>query len=226
MKSLINRLFMAAPDAMTSALMLTAWIAPNLLGPEWVRNLALTAVIELFVMQLSLFYGVQKSNPETSRFKRALPFVAFTAIYVLFIAYFSAIFHNMWPLIAFGWLCVSRFASLWMHPDLTDQEERMMSLWLMSAVFYAGGVGLVVLIQVPPLGFTPAFIDSMDLSGSGGWIAKPYFELAFGFLYFGAVSCFKFFVTSTNTGRDDNIYHRDDMDVETGKLREDKGSPD
>jgi len=222
MSSLINRLFIALPDAVTSVLMLTAWIAPTMLGPEWVRNLALTVVIELFVMQLSLFYGVQKANPEMSRLVRILHFTMLTTVYTIFIAYFSAIFHNMWPLLAFGWLCVSRFASLWTHPDLTNQEEKMLSLWLMSAVFYVGGAVLVILIPLPPLGFTPAFIASMDLSGSGGWITKPYFEIAFGFLYFGAVAWFKFHVMSRDTGPDNKMHRRDDLDVETGMLREDK----
>ena len=218
---IIQRLFFALPDAVTSAFMLTAWIAPTSFGPEWVQNLALTVVIECFVVLLSVFYGIQKANPDSSRSKRLLPFMIFAAVFTLFIAFFSALFHTMWPLIAFGWLCISRFASLWSHPDLTNQEDRMLSLWLMSPVFYFIGIFLLVLfVRPPPLGLTPAFIASMDLLDSSEWIAKPYYELAFGFVYFGAVALFKFLVTSKNTGPDNKIYHRDDMDTQAGKIRE------
>jgi hypothetical protein len=217
---IIQRLFMALPDAVTSAFMLTAWIAPTVFGPEWVRNLALTVVIECFVVLMSLFYGVQKSNAGTPRFERLLPFIIFSAVFTLFIAFFSALFHSMWPLIAFGWLCVSRFASLWTHPDLTNQEDRMLSLWLMSPVFYFVGIFLEVFVRPPSLGLTPAFIASMDFSVSGEWMDKPYYELSFGFVYFGAVALFKFFVTSKSTGPDNKIYHRDDLATQTGEIRE------
>jgi hypothetical protein len=218
---IIQRLFFALPDAVTSAFMLTAWIAPTLFGPEWVRNLALTVVIECFVVLLSVFYGLQKASPDSSRSKRLLPFIIFAAVFTLFIAFFSALFHTMWPLIAFGWLCISRFASLWSHPDLTNQEDRMLSLWLVSPVFYFVGIFVeVVFVRPPPLGLTPAFIASMDLFDIGELTAKPYYVLAFGFVYFGAVALFKFLVTSKNTEADNKIYHRDDMDTQAGKIRE------
>jgi hypothetical protein len=223
MANLIKRLFLALPDAVTSAIMLSAWLVPTVLGPEWVRNLALTVVIELFVMQSTLYYAVQKSNPEISRVRRIISLVILTAMYMIFMAYFSAVFHTVWPLIAFGWLFASRFVGLWTHPDLTNQDQRMMSLWLTSVVFYLGGMAVVALVPIPPLGFTPDFIASMDISDSGPWIAKPYLELAFGFLYFGALAWFKFHVTSRETGQDNKIYHRDDLDVATGKIRK-KGS--
>jgi hypothetical protein len=183
---IIQRLFFALPDTITSALMLTAWIAPTVFGPTWVRNLVLTVVVECFVVLLSVLYGIQKANPDSSRSKRLLPFITFAAVFSLFIAAFSVLFHNIWPLIAFGLLCAARFASLWSHPDLTNQEDRMLSVWLMSPVFYFIGIFLVVFVQPPPLGLTPAFITSMDLLDSGDWMSKPYYQLAFGFFYFGA----------------------------------------
>jgi hypothetical protein len=218
---MIQRIFLALPDVVTSAFMLTAWIAPTLFGPEWVRNLAMTVVIECFVVLLSVLYGVQKANPDSSRSNRLLPFIIFAVVFTLFIAFFSALFHTIWPLIAFGWLCISRFASLWSHPDLTNQEDRLLSVWLVSPVFYFLGIFLIVLfVRPPPLGLTPAFIASMDLSDIGEWMTKPYYELAFGFVYFGAVALFKFFVTGKNTGPDNKIYRRDDLDTQTGQIRE------
>jgi hypothetical protein len=220
----IQRLFLALPDVVTSVFMLTAWIAPAVFGPEGVRNLAMTVVIECFVVLLSVLYGVQKANPDSSRPKRLLPFIVFAVIFTLFIAFFSALFHTIWPLISFGWLCISRFASLWSHPDLTNQEDRLLSVWLVSPLFYFVGIFLIVLfVRPPPLGLTPAFIASMDLSDIGGWMTKPYYELAFGFVYFGAVALFKFSVTSKNTGPDNKIYHRGDLDAQTGQTREGAG---
>jgi hypothetical protein len=96
----------------------------------------------------------------------------------------------------------------------------MLSVWLMSPEFYFIGIFLLVFVRPPPLGLTPAFIASMDLLDSGDWMSKPYYPLAFGFFYFGAVALFKLLVTSKNTGPDNKVYRRDDLDTQTGEIHE------
>ena len=60
----------------------------------------------------------------------------------------------------------------------------------------------------------------MDLVNAADWLAKPYYELAFGFFYFAVVCLFKFLVTSKNTGPDNKVYRRDDLDPESGIIHE------
>src|SRR5262249_18305148 len=112
----LPRLFAAVPDAITAALYLTAWIAPGSLGPEAVRNLMLTMLIESVVMHSSGFYAGIAAAGEIARGKRALILAGLTAFYFVFIIGFSIAFDSTWPLFAFGWLFVSRFMHLWTRP--------------------------------------------------------------------------------------------------------------
>jgi hypothetical protein len=152
-----NRLLAAAPDALTSAIFVTAWIAPTLLGPEWVKNLMLTMLIEFIVMHSSAFFSVIAASG-TSRSRQVGMLVALTAFYSLFIAAFSFAFRSTWPLFAFGWLFVSRFMHLLSQPgDRAKANASMMQSWGASAVFYILGVFVTVLIPLPMLGLTLYF---------------------------------------------------------------------
>ena len=71
MGNLANRVFAALPDAVTSAIFLTAWIAPGVLGPVWVKNLMLTMLIEFIVMHSGAFYS-RTSRPSSGIARAAL----------------------------------------------------------------------------------------------------------------------------------------------------------
>src|SRR6476646_7371176 len=57
MPRFFSRLSASIPDAITAAFYFTAWVAPTLLGPQWVRSLLAAIVIEFLVMHASALYG-------------------------------------------------------------------------------------------------------------------------------------------------------------------------
>jgi len=194
MGNLANRVFAALPDAITSAIFLIAWIAPDVLGPVWVKNLMLTMLIEFVVMHSGAFYAAVAASSAT-RVQRSLMLTGLTAFYGIFIAAFSFAFKSTWPFFAFGWLFLSRFAGLWMHED-ASKRELMSRAWAMSVVLYLLGVFATIFIPLPPFGLTPDFVASMHLSGSGLWIDKPQTVIVFGAFYFGALARFKYYLTA------------------------------
>lgn len=193
MRPSLPRLFAAAPDAITAAIFLTAWIAPTLPGPEVVKNLMLTMLIEFIVVHSSAFYAGISAAESVARAKRMLMLLGFAAFYMMFVVAFALAFDSTWPIIAFAWLLLSRFAHLWMHPTPGSREtERMMITWAASCAAYVLGALVTVVLPLPALGITPDFITSMHLSGSGAWIERPQTVLAFGFLYFAVQAWVKY----------------------------------
>ena len=192
MGNLANRAFAALPDAVTSAIFLIAWIAPQALGPVWVKNLMLTMLIEFIVMHSGAFYFAIASA-DTSRVMRSFYLIGLTAFYGGFIAAFALAFKSTWPFFAFGWLFVSRFASLWTNQN-AGRRELMSRTWIVSLLYYLGGIFATILIPLPQFGLTPEFVASIHLSGRGLWVEKPQTVIVFGAFYFGALARFKFYL--------------------------------
>lgn len=191
-----NRVLAALPDAVTSAIFLVAWIAPSQLGPVWVKNLMLTMLIEFVVMHSGAFYAAIASSTAASRVGRSLFLLGLTAFYGIFIAAFSFAFKSTWPLFAFAWLFVSRFAALWTNPN-PAKRDLLSRAWMASVIYYLLGVFATIFIPLPKFGLTTDFVASMQLSGSGLWIEKPQTMIVFGALYFGALAHFKFYLAKT-----------------------------
>lgn len=187
------RLFAVLPDAITAGVFLFAWIAPSIPGPRYVDNLTLTTLIELIVMHSSGFYGLICASSEVTRRRRLAMLGGLTAIYLTFIVGFALVYQSPWPVFAFAWLFASRFVHIWTHPvEDTTETRRMLLLWAGSGLAYVFGAALTVLLPLPHLGITPAFVASMHLSGSGEWIERPYTVLAFGALYFSLQAWLKY----------------------------------
>jgi hypothetical protein len=198
MRLSVPQLFAALPDAITSALFLTAWIAPSIPGPEYVTNLTLIMLIEFIVMHSSAFYAVLAANSGVSRGRRVAMLSGLTVFYFTFITAFALIFHSIWPVFAFAWLFASRFAHVWAHPVQTSADtQRMMMLWAASGFTYLIGAVLTVLLPLPRLGITPEFVASMHLSGSGEWVERPYTVLAFGAIYFAVQAWAKYAIAGS-----------------------------
>ncbi len=203
MGKVIARIFGALLDAVTSFIFLIAWIAPTALGPQWVKDLMLTMLIEFIVMHSGVFYASIIGGSADARAGRSLRLVGLTAFYMLFIIGFSVAFNSTWPIVAFGWLFVSRFANIWLHPQLSERAAAAMaSQWGASAIFYIAGVFATLLLPLPSLGLTREFVASMHLSGSGAWIDHPHIVIAFGALYFAAQAWFKYYVASKASAGD------------------------
>jgi hypothetical protein len=187
------RLFAILPDAITAGVFLFAWVAPSIPGPKYVDNLTLTMLIEFTVMHSSGFYALISASSEISRRRRLAMLGGLTAIYLTFIVGYALIYHSLWPIFAFAWLFASRFVHIWTHPvEDSAETRRMLLLWVGSGLAYVFGAALTVLLPLPHLGITPAFVASMHLTGSGEWVERPYTVLAFGALYFSVQAWLKY----------------------------------
>ena len=196
--SFVPRAFVALPDAISAAVFLTAWIAPTLLGPEVVKDLMLTMLIEFIVIHSSGFYAVISGLEGTRRGARLIMLTGLTCFYLLFVLAFSYGFGSIWPIFAFGWLFVSRFAHIWIHPlRLSRETGRMMLMWAASGATYVVGVFVTVFLPLPHFGVTPEFVAAMHLAGKGEWISRPYTVLAFGAFYFAAQAWVKYALAGT-----------------------------
>ena len=195
MRLSVNRLFAALPDAITAALFLTAWIAPRMLGAQYVKDLMLVMLMEFIVMHSSGFYAGLAAADSLSRGRRLLILCAFTVFYMVFIVGFALGFQSTWPIFAFLWLFASRFAHIWLQPQQGDEASaRALLLWAVSGITYILGALLTVLLPLPPLGLTPDFVSTMQFSAntSGEWITRPWTVTAFGTLYFSVQAYAKY----------------------------------
>jgi hypothetical protein len=192
--NLPTRLFAALPDAITAALFLVAWVDPERLGAEWVKNLMLVMLIEFVVMHSSGFYAMLAGMDDASRSKRLLMLTGLTLFYLAFIAAFAFAFHASWPLFAFGWLFLSRFMHILLRAGqaAADEAGRLLMLWVASGASYLAGALATVLLPLPALGLNPPFVATMHLEGSGEWIERPYTVIAFGLLYFAVQAWVKY----------------------------------
>jgi len=176
--------FAAVPDAITSATFATAWVAPALLGAEWVRNLMLTMLIEFLVIHASGMSG-GIAAADVSHPRRSAMWFLLGAVYMLFVMLFSYIFGSIWPIFAFGWLLLSRFAHLLSkRVESGADARRMVTLWVESGITYIFGAILTAVIPLPEFGLTPDAVAALHLPGSGVWVEHPQSVLAFGTLYF------------------------------------------
>ena len=194
-ESLPSRVFAALPDALTALVFIVAWIAPGVAGPQRVKNLMLTMLIEFIVMHSSAFYAAILGMDNLGRAQRTLFLAGLSAFYLLFIVAFSFAFDSTWPIWAFGWLLASSFWHLWITPAQAGNEAtRLLGSWAISAAAYIGGVFLTIFLPLPSLGITPAVIASLHISPNtpGLWIEKPWIVLAFGAFYFGVLAWTKF----------------------------------
>lgn len=184
MRGSASRLGSGIPAALTSATFLWAWIAPSTLGPQWVKSLILTMLIEFIVMHSSGLYAPIVAIGRTRRGTAFRMLGGLGVVYVLFVAGFAVAFGNLWPVAAFAWLFLSRFAHVWFHRDSASESASLIRSWVVSVLAYIGGAFITAVVALPALGLTPEFVASMHLRGGGVWIEHPQRALAFGFAYF------------------------------------------
>jgi len=205
----VGRAFGALPDALTAATFALAWIAPAMLGPDYVACLSQILLIEFIVVHSSAFYAGIVGAPGIARGKRVALLAALSSLYVLFVLGFSLAYHSTWPILAFGWLLGSRFVQVWTRPVPDDAViGRMVKLWAVSVAAYVLGAMATIMLPLPALGMTGEFVASMHQAGRGQWHDRPQSLLAFGLLYFAIQAWAKYSLggssgAAANTARGD-----------------------
>ena len=195
MPKMLSRLSASIPDVITAAFYCTAWVAPTLLGPGWVRNLLAAIAIEFLVMHASALYGFGIARRDDRLAKRAVILGVLTCAYLVPISAIAIFMQTIAPVLSFVWLFTSRFAFILLNPATAVEETRRVQwLWAVSLVTYFVGVILTNKLPLPALGLTPDFVASLSISGHPNPKAQPpQITIAFGLLYFLVQACAKFY---------------------------------
>lgn len=178
----------ALPDAITSAVFLSLWIAPLWLGADGVRNAMLVMLVEFVLVHASMFLGSAiVSADSTSR--RLTAMLGFTLFYGLFIAAFAFAFAAWWPFVAFAWLLLGKLTIAVDRSRSAPQRlRRMQSEQVLATVAYLVGVFATTLLPLPRLGIDADVVARLGLPGGGLWVDRPHTVIAFGTLYFGLLA--------------------------------------
>jgi len=179
-----ERLIAALPDAVTSAVFISIWMYPFALGDSAIRNAMLIMLVEFILVHASGFLGGVVLADHVTRSKRVMTLLTFAMFYLVFIGAFMIVFREGWPLAAFGWLVLGKFAGVIGRPRSARQRARMTAGWTLGAMFYLGGVFATVFLPVPRLGIGTDAAAQLGLAGSGLWVDEPHRVIAFGAIYF------------------------------------------
>lgn len=195
MPRILPRLSASIPDTITAIFYFTAWVAPTLLGPEWVRSLLAAIVIEFLVMHASALYGFGIAKRDDRLARRAVILGGLTAAYLVPITAIAVFMGTVTPVLSFVWLFTSRFTFILLNPSTAAEEtKRVQWLWVVSIATYFVGVVLTNKLPLPALGLTPDFVASLSISGHPNPKAQPpQLTIAFGLLYFLVQACAKFY---------------------------------
>jgi hypothetical protein len=199
MRNVIPRLGAAAPDCLTAATYLVAWITPTLFAPERFRNLLAAIMVEFLVLHASALYGFGIAKREDRLARRAWILGGLTVIYLIPITLMAVQLKTNGPILAFFWLFTSRFAFILIHPESAAAEtRRTVTLWVVSLLAFFVGTIAVNKIPLPALGLTPHFVASLSMSGHPNPKAQPpQITIAFGVLYFLVQAGAKFYLAGS-----------------------------
>ena len=195
MPKILSRATASIPDLITATFYFTAWVAPTLLGPQWVRSLLAAIVIEFLVMHASAFYGFGIAKRDDRLARRAVILGVLTCAYLVPIGAIAIFMQTLAPVLSFIWLFTSRFAFILLNPATAAEEtKRVQWLWVVSLATYFVGVILTNKLPLPALGLTADFVASLSISGHPNPQAQPpQLTIAFGLLYFVVQACAKFY---------------------------------
>jgi hypothetical protein len=207
MPSILNRMFVAMPDALTAAAFFAAWSAPAALGSAHVDDLVRAMFLQAFVIFASLvFMMLISGGGHESRLWRlgVLTMMSVVSIFILANALQGMDADHSKPtpigfdvahaelLYIFGWLYVSNFAHLLTHQagNADIENRRVAALALYSFASYIVAFLAAISLPLPRLGLTPQFVSDMH-RGDDFWGAKLYVPIAFGAIYFSALAAVK-----------------------------------
>ena len=214
MSAFVSRLFAAAPDALSAAVYVIAWVAPSVPGADFVNDLILGMFLQVFVIFAGLVYYIITLDQRGSRWSGVFALTVMCAA-TLFIM--VNVLHWNAPgadhaqptrigfevdrpglLFAFLWFYASHFVSLLTHPaaDRSGENQRMARLSLLAFVAYIAAFLAAIALPLRPLGLTPEFIATLQ-RGDDMWGTHVYIPVAFGAFYFALVSAGKFVLVSS-----------------------------
>lgn len=189
--SRLPRLLAGLPDAITAGFFLALWIAPQWLGPNALRTGLLMMLVEFILMHATGILGSMALADAGGSRRPWKPILAFSGLYLLFIAGYAWGFKAWWPLLALAWLVAGKLAMAWQPLPNADKRDRLQAEWALSALLYLIGVFITTFLPLPRLGLDAQVVAAADLPGSGAWVDRPHTVVALGLFYFGLMAASK-----------------------------------
>lgn len=182
----------ALPDAVSAGIFLALWLQPMHFGVHGVRNGMLVMLVEFILLHASAMLGSIVLAEGTARTTRIKGLLAFSLLYLVFIAAWCYTFRQWWPFAAFGVLLLAK-AGFIIDGGTTSAQRlhQLQSGWAVSTMAYLAGAFMTVFVPLPRAGFVRVSHASLDLPGSGLWVEQPHTVMAFGTFYFGVLAIIK-----------------------------------
>lgn len=212
MGNFLSRLLAAAPDLVTSAVYLTAWLAPAIAGPQYVNDLVLAMLMAAFVVFVGVLYA-QLVKSSSSRISNLFALTVMSAVVLLILinvlnenapgadhsgpSRIELAIDRPAQLVPFAWIYASQFFHLLARPAQSSAEEgaRMETLSTFSVAAYVSSFVAAIALPLRPFGITPEFVTTMQRGEGDMWGIHVYIPLAFGVFYFALQACIKYALT-------------------------------
>jgi hypothetical protein len=193
------RLAAAAPDLATSALFFWCWKSPLAWRATLVSELSTVMFIEFFTMHSGWFLAA--ANPKASVAQRLGWGLLILAMYSPFIAVFTVVERDWWPMAAFAWLLLGRVIAMAGAAGSGEFQRNRQWFYAGSSIAYyvLFGFLMLVILPVPGLGIGAGHFPR------GRWTMPIYHVIAWGAFYFGAMGLTRLFekpqwIMDTKTG--------------------------
>jgi hypothetical protein len=191
-----SNVFSAFPDFVMALVFLVTWIEPDTLGKNMIGYLTLVMMMEFIIIHSSAFFG-GVMFADRPKFKKLFTLLGLGLFYTVFVASFSAIYGEWWPLLAFWAMIVNRMLSILLgqFPE-GDERMYMMGMWGIHVGFYVLLLFFAMFMPLPHFGITETIQKSFQSTRPFFWYDEPHRILAFGFLYFFAITVFEMKIKS------------------------------
>lgn len=184
----------ALPDALTAAGCLVAWVVPFVFGPETIKAIVLTLLLEFLLIHSTAFLMNALYDSRRSTTGRVMAFAVVAVSYLLLVAAFALLFGAWWPILVFAWLSATKLPWI-LSPrngrELEQERQRQRDYWAFSLGTYIIAVLTGVMLPLPALGLNPEVVASLDLPGKGVWVEHPQSAVVSMALYYAASAWFK-----------------------------------
>jgi hypothetical protein len=180
------RLWACLPDLASALFCLTAWVAPQVIGPHAFNMVvAMMAVEFLLIHGAVMFTALAGAMADAPRWLRWSSVAAPLLVYLIFLIPVARSIGQWWPLSVFLWMIYSKMQGA--YPPRAQASMR----WLFSVGIFMAAVFGTMLLPLPRLGFTPQLIAQLAGSSSGTWAEKPQSLVAAMLIYYIALSIYQ-----------------------------------
>ena len=172
-------------DFLTALTFWLAWSDPDRLGPELIKRLEFTLILEFFAIHAGGFFGYAASTVPIG--------LALGAAYLVLVGAVAQANHQLWLLGAFCWLLLAKLQMIWIGGQRARLSRREQLIdWPYAVLVYMGCIAISMrAVEVPRLGISDDVFAAAGLQGAGLFEDRPWQALAAGMTYFSLMGLWR-----------------------------------